>query len=179
MAFLALVSVVDLEAWLGYPPPPPGALDLNFLHSPWFPLGFLLDGPIHSLYQGMFGAFLIFLLRILLRKQWLAAAAFVIIGSIPDASQAEYPLLVLPFTLLFAGAVFFLFLRFGLLAVVATLACLGYSTLIATTDFSSWAATPTLLGLAGILAWTIYGFVVSLGGRPLFGSAGFLEERET
>jgi hypothetical protein len=30
--------------------------------------------------------------------------------------------------------------------------------------------------LAGILAWTIYGFVVSLGGRPLFGSASFLEE---
>jgi len=169
-ALLAVGSVVRLESWLGYAPSIPNAEGIEALHDLRFPLGYLLDAPIHAIIAGMTLVFIFLLLRILLRRQYLAAAAFVIILSLPGTVGSDYPLLSLPFGLIFGSVMVFLVLRFGLLAGVAAFTLLSYSIMVTTTQFSSWSSTPTLLALVAILVWSLYGFVVSLGGRPMFGS---------
>jgi serine/threonine-protein kinase len=174
-ACLTVASVVKLESWLGYPPSIPTAGGIEALQGLRFPLGFLLDAPIHSIIGGMALVFIFLLLRILLRRQYLAAAAFVVLLSLPGTVQSDYPLLNLPLNLIFGSVMVFLLLRFGLLAGIAALTLLAYSDMVTTTQFSSWSSTPTLLALIAVLSWSLYGFVVSLGGRPMFGS-GLLDE---
>jgi hypothetical protein len=65
----------------------------------------------------------------------------------------------------------FIFFRFGILALAA---CLFYDTLLAllpiTTQTSAWYFRTGLAGLALLLAFAIYAFHTSLGGRPIFGT---------
>ena len=175
MAVLALASGMDLESWLGYPPSIPDAAGLEQLQDLRFNLGSLLDAPIHAIVNGMLLVFIVLLLRILLRKQSLAAAALVVLLCLPGVVGADYPLLSLPFNLIFGTVLVFLLLRFGLLAGVAAFTFFVYFEMLTTTHFSSWSSTPTLVATVAILAWSLYGFVVSLGGRPMFGS-GLLDE---
>ena len=172
---MAMASGVNLESWLGYPPSIPIAGGLEALQDLRFPLGFLLDAPVHAIVAGMLLVFIFLLLRILLRRQLLAAAAFVLIFSLPGTVGSDYPLLSLPVNLIFGGVMVLVLLRFGLLAGIAALTLLSYSDLVTTTHFSSWSSTPTLVALVGFLGWILYGFFVSLGGRPIFGS-GLLDE---
>lgn len=176
MGFLALSSVVNLESWLGYAPSIPDAGSVETLQQDLkFSLGFLLDLPIHAITAGMLVVFIMLLLRILLRKQSLAAAVFILIFAVPGAADADHPLLSLPFGLILGILLVILFLRFGLLAGIAAIAFLAFSNMVTTTHFSSWTSTSTLVALVAFLAWILYGFVVSLGGKPMFGS-GLLDE---
>jgi serine/threonine-protein kinase len=174
-AFLALASGINLESWLGYPPSIPGSVGLEQLQDLRFNLGGLLDAPIHSVINGMLLVFIMLLLRILLRKQVLAAAALVALLCLPGVVGADYPLLSLPFNLIFGTVLVFLLLRFGLLAGVAAFTFLVYFDMLTTNHLSSWSSTPTLVAIVAMLGWSLYGFVVSLGGRPMFGS-GLLDE---
>jgi len=175
MGFMALVSVADLESWLRYPPSIPDPVGVEALTDLKFLLGVLLDTPIHAVFAGMLGVFVMLMLRILLRRQYLAAAAFVLIASVPPTASSDYPLLSLPFNIIFSVGIVFLLLRFGLLAGISALTFLAYFTIVTTTHFSSWSSASTLVAMVGILGWTLYGFLVSLGGRPMFGS-GLLDE---
>ncbi|MCI0408818.1 MAG: hypothetical protein L0191_09680, partial [Acidobacteria bacterium] len=175
MGLIALVSVADLESWLRYPPSIPDPAGVEALQDLRFLLGILLDTPIHAVFAGMLAVFVMLMLRILLRRQYLASAAFVLLLCLPGAALSDYPLLSAPFSLLIGVVAVFLLLRFGLLAGIAAVSFLAYFSIVTTTHFSSWSSTPTLVALVGILGWSFYGFVVSLGGRPMFGS-GLLDE---
>jgi hypothetical protein len=135
----------------------------------------VLDTPIHSILNGMLVVFVLLVFRILVRKEWLAALLFVALLAATATASAQYPLLILPYNLMVGGLVAFLVLRFGLLASVAFFTTLGYSNMMTTIDFSSWSSFPTLVGIASLLALCCYAFVVSLGGRPIFGS-GLMDE---
>ena len=137
-------------------------------------LGALL-GVLLAAALAMFLVFLLQFMRMLLRKQWLAVAVFVALISVPGGLGDDHPLLSLPFNLLVGGMLAFLLLRFGLLAAVSALTFLSYAEMITTLDVSSWSSGPTLFALGGMLVLIFYGFITSLGGRPLFG-AGLLEE---
>ena len=70
----------------------------------------------------------------------------------------------------------FLFLRFGLLAVVASYFftnILGSFPL--TTQMSAWYSGLSIAGILLMAAMAFYGFYTSLGGRPMFGG-GVLDE---
>jgi hypothetical protein len=112
--------------------------------------------------------FVLFLLRALLRKGWVAAVAWVLLFTI------FFPLTPDPVglvgALIFSSLAVFVMIRFGLLALVANfmvVSILQNSPL--TTQMSSWYAGISLTGILLMSAMVFYGFHTSLGGRPAFG----------
>ena len=109
---------------------------------------------------------LFFLLRAVLRKEWLAAAVFVLFFAVP--SFLEGGLISGAFALVVAAAEIFVFLRFGLLALVFANYfghCLQFPL---TTDSSAWYAGTSLFVLLFLAAVAVYGFRIALAGRPMF-----------
>jgi serine/threonine-protein kinase len=118
--------------------------------------------------------FLLFVLPVVLRREWLAAAAWVLIGTTLSASGAEgywgaeHRALNVVFAGLGAVMLLVFLLRFGLLTLAVVYVfgvALAYVPL--TADRSAWyAGTGLVYALLAGLA--VYGFVLSLGGRSLF-----------
>ncbi len=103
------------------------------------------SNPAVAMFFALVTAMLFFLLRAVLRKEWLAAAVFVLFFAVP--SFLDGGLISGAFGLVMAAAVILVFLRFGLLALVfANLFghCLKFPL---TTDSSAWYAGTSLLVL--------------------------------
>jgi len=140
-------------------------------------------GYIAKLLVGEVGGSLIFLLtlflvRAVLKKEWLTAAVWVagwvavrfLRANFIDSRELAITTGVF-WTLLFALLVF-ITLRFGFLALVVAVFVLD--SLIAcflTTDFSSWYGQSSLAVVILIVAMAVRGFRLSLGSRPLFSPA--------
>jgi serine/threonine-protein kinase len=116
---------------------------------------------------------MLFLLRVLLRKQGFAAAAFVLIMSgVHAIGSTTIPLDLLEGALFFGGVAFVL-LRFGLLAAIAGyVSYLLLDTFPPTLDLSAWYVGLMPIPLLAVVAIAIYGFRTSLAGRPLFQISG-------
>ena len=163
-----------VPSWLGHPPPQPGS------GPQWLFLGAraivanealtLMLAPIFWLAL----LFVLFLLRVLLRKQWAAAVAWALLfavlaplGNDPDAVVDA---------LIFSSLAVFVMIRFGLLALVTNLMIFNIlQNFPLTTQGSVWYAGISLAGILIMAAITLYAFYTSLGGRPVFGGA-VLEE---
>jgi hypothetical protein len=134
----------------------------------------LLTELISAFLFGMLLTFVLMLLRVLLRGQWLAAAAFVLLGAstaFGDAHPGIMAVVQISFFTLFAATL----LRFG--GLLPTIVCLFVGNTLGGfpfADFSNWYASTTILVLVVILALTAYAFHTAVAGRPLF-KTGFLE----
>jgi serine/threonine-protein kinase len=164
-----------VPSWLGHLPPQPlSGPDWQFLGTRTFIAdisGSLIDAPFRSL---LF-LFALFLLRALLRKEWVAAVLFVLLLTILGAGGNHAPVVLIT-GLILNGMLAFLLIRFGLLAIVASFLFQDFSMrLPLTTQMSSWYAGISLAGILLMAAITFYAFYTSLGGRPVFGGA-VLEE---
>jgi predicted Ser/Thr protein kinase len=113
--------------------------------------------------------FVLFLLRIVLRSKWLAAAAFVALWSAMNTLQGHHPEIMLPVWLAVFSIAAFAVTRFGLItfafAVFTANVLLG---LPYTLDFSLWYADSALLVLLSFVAIAAWGIYYSLGGQPLW-----------
>jgi len=134
----------------------------------------LLGRLISAFLIGMLLTFVLMLLRVLLRRQWLAAAAFVLLGA-SAAFGDVHPVIravgEISFFTLFAATL----LRFG--GLLPTIVCLFVGNTLGgfpVADFSTWYGSTTILVLVVILALTAYAFHTAVGGRSLF-KAGFLD----
>ena len=164
------VGLTQLSATLlDRPPPAPlQSTNLEILRGGRYVAGGLL-GAQKSV--GIWiGAFvLLLLLRMVLRRQWLAVVAFyvVLLGIFSGgfAADPEDWLVAIIFPLLILVTM----IRFGLLSLVVmglvVPLLIGYPT---TVDFSSWHAGAGAIGPAAALALGVAGFWISLAGRPLF-----------
>jgi serine/threonine-protein kinase len=116
--------------------------------------------------------FAIFLLRALLRKLWLAGAAFVAIYSAIRILNVGFNWLNLGFWVVIYSVIVVILIRFGLFATVITLFVIDtlIQTLL-TTDFAAWYGTSSLLLLVVISGLALYGFKTALGGRSLVADA--------
>ena len=114
---------------------------------------------------------LLVLLRLLVRRTWIAATLWTVLFVIFSGHAASDQLLYL-----MIGAVLLtIFFRLGALCLLVLLGLAGLSTAVPFTfDTAAWYAGPGWLYLALFSAVAIYGFVVSLGGRRAF--AGILAE---
>ena len=120
--------------------------------------------------------FLLFVFRVIFRREWLAAVAFVLfftaMGTL--ATNANIGITV-PIRLLEYSMMVFVMLRFGLFPFVVGSCVANILVLFPiTSDFSAWYAGGAIFALACILALAAYAFHTALGGRPLF-KATFLE----
>jgi hypothetical protein len=115
--------------------------------------------------------FVVFLLRLALRKDWLAGIAAVILFSIPSLND-ENPILSFLMAVLIWVSILLVLKRFGLLAMVTGLVVQNVLILFpVTTHFSRWYAAPGLTGLAFIAALAFYGFHNARAGKPIFSAA--------
>jgi serine/threonine-protein kinase len=125
-----------------------------------------LFNPAVAMFFALAQAMLFFLLRAVLRKEWLAAAVFVLFFAVPSFLNGG--LISGIFGLALAAAGIFVFLRFGLVAWVFAnyfAHCLQFPL---TTDFSAWYAGTSLLVLGVLAGIAVYGFRIALAGRPMF-----------
>jgi serine/threonine-protein kinase len=160
-----------VPSWLGHPPrQPQSGPDLQFLGARTTIAaisGYLNFGAL--LYPLAF-LFVLFLLRALLRKEWAAAVAWVLLLTVFFSVGSEYvPVALVQFLILNVVTVFLL-RRLGLLYLVFAVVFTGLLTAIPlTTQMSSWYAGISLTGILLMAAMAFYGFYTSLGGRPIFG----------
>jgi serine/threonine protein kinase len=128
-----------------------------------------LAGGSHAIRETLFFFFLIFLLRVLLRNQWLAAAAFALIFAAANLTSASHPLLHAAEALLVVGGFAFVVLRWGVLALAITLlvANLPGSAPI-TAHSSAWYFPSVVFMLACVVALAAWAFRTAIAGRRLW-----------
>jgi hypothetical protein len=139
---------------------------------PRFASGYL-NHMLNALGAGLLLFLVFFLLRVILRREWLAGIAFVAIfsarGLAADHPAVETCMYVWIYAILVA-----LLLRYGFLAV---LVCIFVTdmlfALVFTWDFGAWYGTASLLTLLSVIALAVFAFRTSTAGKPLF--AGLLD----
>jgi Protein kinase domain len=166
-----------VPAWLGYAPAQPGrGPDWQFLGARTViadMASIMIGAPIFWLAA----LFVLVLLRALLRKQWAAAVAWVLLFSVFSTAQSQFAPFVVLGTLVFFGLAVFCLIRFGLLTLITNFVfyyVLGNYPL--TTQGSAWYAGISLAAILLMAAIAFYAFYTSLGGRPVFGGGAALEE---
>jgi hypothetical protein len=113
--------------------------------------------------------FLIFMLRVMLRKQWLAVAGFTLIFTGIKLLNATDPIVDVPVEFLVYGIAGMVVVRFGLIALAAGIFTVDIvSSTPMTTNFSVWYASSSMATLLIVLALAIWSFHTALAGRPLF-----------
>jgi serine/threonine-protein kinase len=159
-----LASVVP--QWFGHPMPTSDT-SLLLLANAGSAIRYL--NGIGAVNDAMGSLFLLFLLRTLLRSERLAAAVLcVLLGLLFGFAIAGSPLIGGPFFMLATALYLFVLIRFGLLAAgVAFYMVIVLSSFPMTLHTSAWYSNLGFAGLAVILAFTAYGFKVSLGNQPL------------
>ena len=152
-----------LEARLGAAP---SLANTDYLGSFRLALGASLMHVPDSITFTLLLFLILFLLRVSLRKSWLAAAGFVLLFTALKSASSNYPAVEWPmqailYTALAAGA-----LRFGLVALAITLFTADLAlNLPVTLNPSVWYFTNASLALAAIAALAIWGFYTALAGQ--------------
>jgi hypothetical protein len=148
---------------------PPLLASTDFLLGGRSTLGHGLMHVLYSIRGTLSLFFVLFLLRALLRKQWLAALAFILLFSALKVLGSDHPGVEGPILFLFYSTVVIVVLRFGLvsLAVGILVADLLLNAPVAT-SLSIWYAASTVFLFASILALAAWGAYTSLAGQPLW-----------
>jgi serine/threonine-protein kinase len=130
-------------------------------------VSYAIGEQLEAALAGMVFFFILLVLRLLLRRDWLAVAALVALSSIQPALalQAAWWLVVLVQAVALA-IVLVVLVRFGLLAVIALEYVLGLLSFPLTTDLATWSATPTFFVAGVVLVIAVHAFRSSLAGRP-------------
>jgi hypothetical protein len=156
---------------LGKLPPVPNIGQTESLLGVQQAAGMLLAYVFGWVLSGLGIFFVLFLLRLVLRKDWLAAIAAVILFSVSDLGS-EYGIINFVFSAVIWISILMVLKRFGLLAMVAGLVAQNVLILFpVTTHLSRWYAASALTGLAFIAALAFYGFQMARAGMPLFSTA--------
>ena len=164
-----------VPSWLGHLPARPlSGPESQFLGARAIIAG-ISYGFIIVVFFQLLHLFVLFFLRVLLRKQWAAVIAFVLLFTVFYSSTSQFAPVLLVNNLIATGLTVFVLIRLGLLALVATWIFVGLLNFPLTTQGSAWYASISLTGILLMAAMALYGFYTSLGGRPVFGGA-VLEE---
>jgi serine/threonine protein kinase len=161
-----------VEAALGRPPMRPFVIAAPFtIEGVRGALATVFYHLTQSLSNSLLIFFLFFVVRLVLRKNWLAAVVTSLLFCIPSLG-AQNPLIDALFTAPFFLAYLFILYRFGLVA----LAALYFTDQLAdsmpiTTPLNAWYAEGGLVAVAAILALAFYSFEISRADKPLFGSS--------
>ena len=108
-------------------------------------------------------------LKVILRKDWIAAGVFVAIYVGMKALQSPHPAVDIPTVFLVYVVLVVVIFRFGLVPLaVGAFTVDMLANVPFTADFSEWYAGGALLALLSVVALAGWGFYHSLGGQPLW-----------
>ena len=146
----------------------PNLLDTEYLMGGREALGAWLKQIPASIFATLEFFILLFGLRFVLRKDWLAAIAFVAVFVVQRFS-GPYAAVELPaWILVYAVAVLIVF-RFGLIPLAIAIFTVDMlANVPLTADFSAWYMGTTALCLLSVVALAGWGFYHSLGGAPVW-----------
>jgi serine/threonine-protein kinase len=113
--------------------------------------------------------FLLFGLKVLLRKEWIAGIALVVIFALPRGLSSTYMAVEIPAQIVVYSIAVLIVLRFGFVP----LACAVFTiNLLAnvpfSADLSAWYMPTSILALLSVVALAGWGFYHSLGGEPIW-----------
>ncbi|HWB98375.1 MAG TPA: hypothetical protein VG672_16805, partial [Bryobacteraceae bacterium] len=147
---------------------PPMLISLQSLLGARYIVANLLGNLSASTGMALFAFFSVFLLRVLVRNEWLAAALLILFFSVFRGIQSDFPLVTGGlYVVVFALYAVFL-LRFGLVPlIVAALVVDFLINFPITTNLGAWYIEPALFALLVVVAIAAYGFRTALAGRPL------------
>ena len=132
-------------------------------------LGMWLSNMVGAVFGVLSFFFVLVLLRVLVRNQWLAAGLFVVLYSAPKLLASNHPAVDTPIWVIIYAIAAFALVRFGLIALAAAVFTANVLlNLPYTMDFSKWYAghsVAVVLSFACIAGW---GFYTSLAGRQIF-----------
>ena len=168
-AFFAIVRLMQIH--LHGVSAPPSIPDLAALSGLRGAIAFGLNGIDGALFDPMIVLFLLFLMRLIMRKPWIAATAAIAVLKLMNLSNMSAPGIDVPFYVLYMALEVLALLRFGLPAVIVGNITQSYLLDVPVTfDFSSWYCGFGLLAIAacGAIAW--YGFKTALAGKPVLGN---------
>ncbi len=148
-------------------PPVPHTVETTNLLGPLFVIGNLLENQLSAVASGIGFFFVLLLMRLLLRKDWLALLVvfgFAVVQNALRAPDLSGTFIVTVFMMALAWClVVFLMLRFGLLAGVAGLFSANF--LLSNplmTDFSAWYASVIVFSLGVVILLAGYGCLISI-----------------
>ncbi len=112
---------------------------------------------------------LIFLLRVVLRNQWLALVGFIGFYTLLSTLRSDHPQIVWPVWLTVYTLAAVAVSRFGLIVLAAAIFTANILLNIPySLDFSTWYAPHAAAMVAGCLALAVWGFYTSLGGQKVW-----------
>ena len=130
--------------------------------------GSLLNRVTDSLSGALILLLLFFLLRVLLRREWLAAVVFTLAFALGRGFASGYPAILSPTYAVVYGLLVFILLRFGLVAVVACLFVANtMTTAVFTANFGAWYGTSSLVVCLCVIGIAVWAFRTSLAGRSV------------
>ena len=117
----------------------------------------MLDRGLQSIVIGLAMVLLFVGLRLLLRRQWLAALVLCAVMSLPDALQSSLPRWwALPLTMAIFSVFVLALVRHGVLSLVVMVLVVWFTNLPLALDWTQWYALPTkvmALTFAGLAAY--------------------------
>jgi serine/threonine-protein kinase len=168
-AELIAVSWYVLPHWFGWPPPAPDIQSVMALSGLREQLSQMFSTAQEAPFVALSSMFVLLLLSIILRKEWLAAGVgWLVLATMIHESGVN---LVFDFFLpgLCAALIIFGLMRFGLLTTAfAFLAILLLDGMPMTPNFSAWFAGATILVLVVLVGLSLWGAYTSLAGRAIF-----------
>jgi predicted Ser/Thr protein kinase len=145
---------------------PPSRLGLEYFGNARTAIATWLQHIPSSISSTLLLFLLLFIFRVLLRKSWLAAVAFVLLFTALKSLGSSYPALEWPIEAILYVTFAVGALRFGLVTLAAALYTANVALNIPVTlNSSAWYFTDATLALASIAALAIWGFYIALAGQ--------------
>jgi predicted Ser/Thr protein kinase len=165
----AVVFQLILPTWLGHPAPRPDTIWPETLLGPRSYISAFLGFQDNAVFLGFAMLFLLFLVRFLVRNEWLAA--IVVVGVATTLWYGEvstfYPALSLTVTALRMAGFVFVLKRFGVLAAMVAIYFDGFlNTFPVTIALGAWYAESSVFALTVVIGLGAYALYAVLGGRP-------------
>jgi predicted Ser/Thr protein kinase len=158
--FVLIIQGQGASPQLGYP---------GYLLGPRQGVGMALVLLLGSISGTLVFFFAAFLLRALLRRTWLAGAAFVLLFSIQQILASQYLRIQAPFMIAVYAIAFFAVARFGLVTLAAGLLTANLLlTVPVPGSLSSWYAGAAAFVFGLVAALAAWGFYTSLGTQKLW-----------
>jgi predicted Ser/Thr protein kinase len=170
--FWATISRVAtlIPGWMGRVPlEPANQLDFIILGGIHYTIADILLNVMIYLFLSLALFFIFFLVRLVLRKQWLAIVVTVALLSIQSAFS-EHPFLSVTQDIVVMGIALLILVRFGLLALLVAFSLNNVLQAYPLTGhFSEWYAQPTIVVFLLMTALAIFGFYTSTAGKSRLG----------
>jgi serine/threonine-protein kinase len=111
----------------------------------------------------------LFGLRFLLRKEWIAGIVFVALFALPRGLNGPHVAIELPSQILVYAIALLIVMRFGLVPLVCAIFTIDMTLGIPfSADFSAWYMSTSILALLSVVALAGWGFYHSLGGQSVW-----------